>query len=303
MAQPPLELRHGALRLRLSSEIGGHVLAFYSQPADPEEGVWHWFRPSAHDDVGSLDSSSYPLVPYSNRIADAHFEFEGQPVQLPLNFLPEPHSIHGIGWELEWQVIRQSSDEVVLELDYDGKGAWPWAFSSQQQLTLDETGLSHSISLRNESQQNMPGGLGLHPFFPAPEGAKLQLSATGFIERDARGLPDWLNEQHPVLAELREGSGMPRGVDTGLEGWDGRARVVWPQAGRCLEIRAPDITRAIYFSPPGEDFICVEPISHVTNVVNGLPKGMTGSGGARTLAPGEEMSVAVRYEVGELSGA
>ena len=45
-----------------------------------------------------LQFASFPLVPFSNRIADGRFEWDGEQIEIDPNFAPEPHAIHGVGW-------------------------------------------------------------------------------------------------------------------------------------------------------------------------------------------------------------
>jgi hypothetical protein len=77
-------------------------------------------------------TASFPLVPYSNRIGNGKFEWDGKQIGLARNFSPEPHSIHGVGFELPWTVRSRADDRIVLELDYRPGAAWPWPFEAQQ---------------------------------------------------------------------------------------------------------------------------------------------------------------------------
>ena len=43
----------------------------------------------------------------------------------------------------------------------------------------------------------------------------------------------------------------------------------------------------VVFTPPGEDFFCVEPVSNCTDAFN---QPAEGDGGARILAPGESLT-------------
>src|SRR5262249_47411364 len=72
-------------------------------------------RPAALRRRMPLAMSSFPLVPYSGRIRDGRFSFQGRNVVLPLNFLPESNSIHGQAWQVPWQVVHHDKELAALE--------------------------------------------------------------------------------------------------------------------------------------------------------------------------------------------
>ncbi|MEL7218992.1 MAG: hypothetical protein AAGK01_11250, partial [Pseudomonadota bacterium] len=60
-----------------------------------------------------------------------------------------------------------------------------------------------------------------------------------------------------------------------------------------------DLAFTHVYSPPGEEFFCVEPVSHIPDAVNSaLSNDETG---LRILKPGEEFEVSCTYSVEELS--
>src|SRR4051812_14410085 len=63
-------------------------------------------RPTPDDLPTARLAGSYPLVPCSNRIGDARLDWQGRTWPLTPNNAPEPHAIHGIGWQLPWTVLR-----------------------------------------------------------------------------------------------------------------------------------------------------------------------------------------------------
>jgi aldose 1-epimerase len=52
----------------------------------------------------------------------------------------------------------------------------------------------------------------------------------------------------------------------------------------------------VIYVPPGEDFFCVEPVSHVNDGFNLLERGVADTG-VRVLAPGQTLAGAVRLRV------
>src|SRR5262245_27743880 len=101
-----ITLKTGVTALALSPAAGGSIARFWSESSGR---TIEWLRPASATAAQRrmpLDMSSFPLVPYSGRICDGRFSFQGRDIALPLNFLPEPHSIHGQGWLVPWKVVR-----------------------------------------------------------------------------------------------------------------------------------------------------------------------------------------------------
>jgi aldose 1-epimerase len=57
---------------------------------------------------------------------------------LPLNFLPERHSIHGQSWLLPWKVIHAEDTLAALEYHHQADD-WPWAYRTSQDFILEPT--------------------------------------------------------------------------------------------------------------------------------------------------------------------
>lgn len=288
-----IELAQGALRAEIGPDQGGRLLSFYSLVEAGER--WDWMRPAPDAAAEPRECASFPLVPFSNRIADARFDFDGQTIVLPRNFPPEPHAIHGMGWEEDWEVQSRSESTLDLAFEESGDLSWPWAYRASQRFSLSEDGLRIDMAITNRAETAMPAGLGQHPYFPAHADTCLTLVADGLIEKDEHGLPDRVLKDDQTLDMLKEGDRLPQGLDTGLEGWTGTARIDWPDCGRALEITAPGVERAVFYSPIGRDYFCLEPVTHVTNALNGVPDGLTDSGGIKILQPGESLSLTVTF--------
>lgn len=244
-------------------------------------------------------TSSYPLIPYSNRIANGRFVFNGTEHNLALNFGDHPHSIHGNAWQKPWEVLEADHTHCRLLLvhrpDGDEALGWPFAYRAEQAFDLDPDGLALTLTLTNEDDRPMPAGLGLHPFFPKRPGACLQFAAEGVYRSGADSLPV---ESTPVPAEwdyreLRD-LGEPR-LDNCFRGWNGMARIVYSQEkiGLCIQAD-PLFGHLVVYVPEGRNFFAVEPVSHVNNAVN-RPDLI--DHGLKVLQPGETLRGKVRFQI------
>jgi len=283
------------LILLRSAEATAAVTAHGGCLAAYAVGGFDILRPLRDQQPGRVDpraTGGFPLVPYSNRIKAGRFRFQGIDFRLPLNSSGHPHSMHGVGWQSPWHVERQDDDRVVLTLDYSGDG-WPFAFTARHTVALQGADLRIDLALTNRSDRPMPAGLGLHPYFPRHGGATLQAGVTHVWLTDATGLP---KDRVPCP----DGWGLAKGTDVAnlhcdnqFEPWDRHARIAWPADGMVVDLTASDgLNRLGVYAPGGQDFLCVEPISHITDAVNRATSGRPAAEtGMRILDPGESWQV------------
>ena len=244
-----------------------------------------------------LAAAAFPLVPYFSGIRNGRFRFGGRTHQLRLNFGDHPHSVHGVGWQAIWKPVETDGRHAVIGLDYLGGADWPFPIRATQSFQLDGPDLHHEMALTNTGAETMPVGMGLHPYLPRRDGARLQANVGNVWIYDATMLPA---ERVPVSGHLDLSTGQDVDdlkCDTVFEPWDGHATVSWPGAGMEMEISADaDLNRLCVYAPDGADHFCVEPVSQITDAFNrtadGAPAATTGM---RTLAPGETWAQGVRF--------
>ena len=283
-----ITLSSGPYSAGISPQLGG-ALAWFGLAQDPG---FDFVRPAsarAFAEANVRLTSSYPLVPYSNRIGDGRFAFEGAACRIAANAAISPHPIHGVGWLRPWTVTATAPDRVSLALAHAASGGgdpeWPWSFAATQTIALDDTGLHLSIGLTNRDTRPMPAGIGLHPFFPKTPLMTLQFEAVAVWRNDERMLP---RERTPVPEEWNFTISRHVGeltVDNCFAGWSKSALLYWPERGWGLELRASEaFGHLVVFTGPARDSIAIEPVSHANNAVNLAPT--RGDTGLVILAPG-----------------
>jgi len=156
-----MTLSVGPLELVLSPATGGSIARF--EHSDGERTV-SILRGCLGTPGHVLETGSFPLVPYVNRIRGGQFSFRGQTIRLAPNMAGDPSPLHGQGWLNPWRVVSAAQDEAVLEYEHVA-GEWPWAYVAQQRFKLDKSSLEIALSCRNLSAKPMPCGLGQHPYF------------------------------------------------------------------------------------------------------------------------------------------
>lgn len=249
-----LRLAQGDSELWLNPEQGGSIAAFRWRGRDI-------MRPAVPG-APVLDMASFPLLPFSNRIAEGRFVADGQNVRLSPNFpgIDQQHAIHGFGWQAQWHVAEQSNAHVVLAHHY-ADGEWPWPYAAAQRFHLTDDGLLLELSIHNQGSSPMPTGLGLHPYFPR-EGAKLDLPVAGRWDGDGDCLP---TRWHALAAQPDWLGGPP--IDHVFTGRGGPIRIAWPEC-RLTILPADDLGFTVVYAPADSDFFCIEPVSHMTDAVN-----------------------------------
>lgn len=251
-----LSLGAGRLAVDLAPASGGSIERFTVDGQDI-------LRPGRGTPHRGNESACYPLVPFSNRIANGRFEFDGKEIRLAPNWPGVRHPMHGEGWAVPWQVIASNAHEAEIACEHDGRKGWPFRYRARQHYRLSPDALTVRFALENLELHDVPAGIGLHPFFVRDADCELFFHADAVWLADAEVLPtgriavpdawDFGHGRRPDDAAL----------DNCFEGWDGEAAIAWPSRKLHLRIEASEPFRhAVVFTPPGRPFFCFEPVSH-----------------------------------------
>jgi len=246
-------------------------------------------RPATSEsETDPMSTSSFPLVPYANRIANGKFAFDGQEVQLWRNWDRDPHPLHGQGWRSAWTPQQHSDSHATLAFEGGGDD-WPWRYQAVQDFTLLPDGLEIALSVQNRSARTMPAMLGLHPYFPQPSSAMVQARARTVWLTDAQALPvqevmtppDWSFDRPRRAARIE--------LDHCFDHWDGTAVLSWPD--RVLKMTATGAQALHVYTPAGADFFCLEPQTAAAGALH------RGAREVAQLAPGARLALTVRFSL------
>ena len=276
----PLLLQSGPLTLALRPEIGGCV-----------EGFWCGDVPVLRSaTAGSLKhartSGSYPLVPFSNRVAKAELQWNGTSHPLVKNFAGEEHSIHGLGFERAWEVLESSNNFAMMSLEHRADRWWPFGFDASQTFKLGPDRLDVSLNITNQSPSAAPVGLGWHPYFVKRARSRISFAATGRWEMSADKLPTARTAVSGLDADAAF-----LDVDHCFDGWSGTAHL----RDELLHVTlGSSLARLVVFTNDQKDFIAVEPVSHVNNAMNQADAAALG---VVILQPGQSWSATMSIDV------
>ena len=285
-----LVLRAGAACAVLRPAAGARVCSLSLARADGSAAdLLHPYSAQGVDPLRWAKGGIYPLLPYSNRIANAQLQTPDGVVALSPHPDAAPHTLHGPAHGMAWTVLAHDAQSATLALDHPASAAWPWHFRGEMQLQLQSDSLQMDLKLSNLDARTMPAGLGWHPYFLHQPSASLRYRASqlwssdpDFLAESARPLQ--ADESFEVARALREGT-----MTDYLSGWDGQLELGLP-AGDVLELQTgPALSHLVVHRPPQGGYLCIEPVSHVANGFNLAARGVAGTGSV-LLARGESLS-------------
>jgi aldose 1-epimerase len=235
-------------------------------------------------------------VPFSNRVQDGKYSFEGKSYQIAPNMLPHPHPLHGHGWTKTWEARERQDRSAVLAFEYAGAD-YPSTYAATQRFELSADSLAIEFELRNTGDRAMPGGLGLHPFFVKTDDVRLTMAARTVWLGTDDGIP-----VSRVDVPARWDFSTPRELgdvqlDNCFGGWNKQAVVEWPSRGLRVRLTADGpAEHTVVYSPPGQPFFCVEPVTNANNAFNLHARGVKDVG-FQILKPGETLSLTMKLAV------
>ncbi len=291
-----VQLQAGRAIARVLPLAGGRIASLQLAPLgrDAAVDVLHRYPEDFFDPLRWAKGGIYPLIPYSNRIAQARLQVAGTEVALLPHPDAAPHTLHGNAHALPWRLQAHDAATAVLVLDASASAAWPWHYACSMRLRLSPSALSVELSIRNHDDRVMPAGLGLHPYFRHRSDARLQYYATAFWPPTAEFIAvasraPTQDENHAVARPLPAG-----GLTDYLGGWDGHASIELPD-GEWLDVDAdPIFAHLVVHRPDSQAYLCLEPVSHVADGFNLAARGVVDTG-ARWLAPDASLTGSMRF--------
>ena len=289
-----IELNNGQLCVRLVPEVGGSIIECSLQ----HEGQWVSIMRDGEDPLmKSSNASSFVLIPYSNRLRDGHFTFEGKNYQLRQG---EKHAIHGDVRDRPWMVEAQGRNGARLHFDSSGFPDlnFPFPFKASLSYQLESSTFVSKIEITNTGQQTMPAGCGFHPYFfrrlpGSTSDVTLQFGVKGVYPGDSP-LPTGM----AIPISAHQDFSRPRCLDVELDhcffGWNRQAMLSWPGTGIHAWMNAdPGMEHIILYSPGGQPYFALEPVTHANDGFNLYAKGERNCG-VVILRPGDRLTAGMQ---------
>ena len=212
------------------------------------------------------------LYPTPNRVRDGRFTFEGRVFHFPINL--GGHHIHGLVRSIPWTAgePRIEDGQVLLPLSLEITQAhpiykhFPYTHRIEIVYGLGKEGMRIEIKIENRDKRRLPFGLGFHPFFRIlGERAEtsIMVPARRHMDADESLLPSGkLRDLDGVNEDLRRPVSLDNlALDDVYWGMDpkrpSRYEVADPAIRMILEA-SKLFTHMVVYTPPGQDFFCME---------------------------------------------
>lgn len=297
-------LQNNNWQIEFTPEKGGSVTIGRIRRA----GTWiDIMIPSKMGDAGFFgEYANFILAPWSNRIRDAKFQFQGKMYPLRVN-MNDGTAIHGDTYDRPWQVVEATEKQLTLRFDsqeFDDMN-YPFAFSAVADYRLEGSTFIMSITLTNEDTKSIPAGFGHHPYFARWPGGKDNTAQLTIPCEKSYRLTQALPEEAASPIEAKLDFREPRSLDTTpflddlLTGRlnDDPIRIHYPAWGMALEITSDSIfEHVVVYAPEEKDFFAVEPVTNCNDGFNLYEQGVEGTG-VFTLEPGESKTGTIRIKL------
>ena len=259
-----IKLTTDRLKLDLIPELGGRIskLVF---------NEFHIFRPFQIQNKKPLQSykgGNFCLVPFSNRIKNSRFNFNQLEFKLTKN--DPPNAIHGHAYLGKWNILEKTENSAVIAYKHlANKLGWPWSYETFQTITLDGNNIVFKLEILNKSNNPMPFGFGIHPYFNFDDKVKLKF----YAEREWLGSP----EEFPIKTktvennfDYKKGSELWKKQKTiCYENFQEEIEIFWVSNRKKVKIKTDKIFKhLIIHVPEHAKYFCVEPVSHPTDGFN-----------------------------------
>ena len=279
-------------KLHIVPTLGASTYRLYARLKGRWEAV---MRESPEETLAGKHASplaNFFLIPFSNRIKDAAFDFQGRHYQLKAGS-NDGSTQHGDVRDRRWRRGHQSKNMLEYELDTTSftDFNFPFPFEATVRYALEDTSLVIQLSLRNEGLAAMPAGFGIHPYFRRHIGSSsdimLQFVAEGLYEVDKGLIPTGIVK--PPLDQDDFSTARAVGkqhLNHLYRDWS-KLSLHWPGVAR-LGIKADSVFKHLVVFTHEDGSLAIEPVTNATDGFNLLARGFEGHG-VVVLEPGETL--------------
>lgn len=134
------------------------------------------------------------LFPFPNRLSQGKYEFEGNTYLFPENDFGRPNALHGFLHDRPFELTSRADGYLSFHYDYKGGlSHYPFPCSFDIDYRLGKGSLTIEVTIKNQSDSNLPFGFGWHPYFQLGEMAqnvKLKMEPSTLVEVDELMIPN-----------------------------------------------------------------------------------------------------------------
>lgn len=232
-----LDLEWGAVKARIAPKRG----ALVTHLEVDGRSVLYLDRETFEDDSKNVRGGIPILFPFAGIL-------ENNILQATGTAIPQ----HGFARNHPWEVDEIAPGRMRLYLDSDEAtiAVFPWDFRIEQTCLLTARGIHLEMLVHNLDMRPMPLAPGWHPYFRCPADLKsgVQGDVPGFNDH---GLNDTDTHDFSIQAPAHS-----------------RGRFDLPGTGSVRLSFSPQMRHIQVWSLPGRDFVCIEPFTGPSNLIN-----------------------------------
>ncbi len=278
------------LRLTLNPRVGASVVSLMIR--DDDQRWTPVFRTMPKDSDSASDAGSFAMLPWTNRIKDARFAFNGQTHTLRPN-ASDSTAIHGFARDLPWTIADRSP--ITARFVFDSRPLskdtinYPFNFGAVVRFEIRPQGVEIDLSLTNLDDRPIPVGCGHHPYihrhlFSDADNLHVKLDVAGRYPTNGC-IPIGEPETDAICTSLANGDPIANpGLDDVFSGFGGVAVFDWAASNVRMTMRCTDnLNHVVIYTPrlddgSADEFVCVEPTTMVNDGFNRHAEGSTSTG-------------------------
>lgn len=285
-------IKNKNLFLKISPDMGASIINFKTVNKNLQI-----FRPFNIDKkiskYNSYFSGYFATVPYFGPITNKSFfcSNKNQYISLRKNHILEQDTIHGEGWITKWHIKKHTKNSIDLFFIHSGKNGFPYPYKVIQKFKLIKNSLIISISIQNLSSLIFDCGIGFHPWFNISKDTKIYLDKFTYLRKK-----DSKNFKKFKLSNAKFLNLNKYKIDKTFLDWNGVSKLI---INNDLSIKIKNnknINNLHVYSPPNENFFCIEPVTNIADAYY-LKKIGKNCHGLISLAPNKKFKAICEFEI------
>ena len=284
---PKITLALDDIALSIRPQIGCSIASLAIKPTHLGDQWVPVLRTMPESSTNASDAGSFVMLPWTNRIKDASFNFADQTHPLRSN-ADDGTAIHGVGRDLPWDITDRSPISARFVLDSRSFPPesinYPFKFGAVQRFEIAPNQVEMDLSITNLDDHPIPVGCGHHPYIhrhlASPnDDLTITLDVQGRYPADGC-IPVGAPINDDICHALADGRpiGNP-GLDDVFSGFGGSAIFDWDQSQiRMTMTCSSNMNHLVIYAPRTADgspdeFVCIEPVTMVNDGFNALANG------------------------------
>lgn len=282
-------LQNKKMLLEVSPEMGCSITKFIDLEKNKE--IFRTFPKNRKINKYNCYFSGYfATVPYFGAIHKKTFIYDNNYISLPKTHPLEPMTIHGEGWVNKWKIIKSSKNSLSFEFKHNGKKSFPYKYNAIQTFVIKKNSLEIRIKVINLDSKNFHCGIGFHPWFSISKESKIYSNSFNYLHSNKNKFSIKKLIKTKVL-DINKFK-----IDETFLNWNGKSKLILNNDIQIEILNKKNIKNLHVYSPPKENFFCIEPVSNVRDAYL-VMKNSKLYNGLKIIKPNQSFESAVEFKI------